>query len=269
MTHLKIAMCLPWYAGSDQDTVANNLSFQHYLGRLRERADWLSELDGHGPDLDNREIPLDPHNTTGWSEKIPRNTTFEFGIADQIGCSLVGMARDKAVDDALEWGADRILMWDDDMLFGTDIFLRLLAADKPLVAALAFTGRVPTLPVIYSFHEFDSGPTGIQVRIEPVLNYKRNALQQVDAVGFGMVMIKSEVFRAIPKPWFNNPGVGEDIQFCLRMKQHDLGVWVDTAAKTIHKPTVHAKWHDELYFDRQQAGYCPHCGEKKTGAPAP
>ena len=268
MTHLKIAMCLPWYAGSDQDTVANNLHFNNYLGRLRERADFHKEARIWQNAWAER-AKLDPANTTGWSEKLPPDTTFEFGIADQIGCSLVGMARDKAVDDALAWGADRILMWDDDMLFGTDIFLRLLAADKPLVAALAFTGRVPTLPVIYSFHEFDSGPTGIQVRIEPVLNYKRNTLQQVDAVGFGMVMIKSEVFRAIPKPWFNNPGVGEDIQFCLRMKQHDLGVWVDTAAKTIHKPTVHAKWHDEPYFDRQQAGCCPHCGEKKTGATAP
>ena len=149
------------------------------------------------------------------------------------------------------------------MLFGTDIFLRLLAADKPLVAALAFTGRTPILPVIYSFHEFEAGAGGIHVRVESVLDYKRDTLQQVDAVGFGMVLIKTEVFKIIPKPWFNNPGVGEDIQFCLRMKQHDLGVWVDTAAKTIHKPTTHAKWHDELYFGRQQAGKCPYCGEVK------
>ena len=41
---IKVALCLPWYNGADPDCVAAFLTFQHYLGRVQERSNWLAEL---------------------------------------------------------------------------------------------------------------------------------------------------------------------------------------------------------------------------------
>lgn len=250
--HNKVALCLPWYAGSDPECVATHLTFQHYLGRLQER------LLHRNPLNPARLPPLDPVNTTGFSE-IPQdfgNTTFEFAISEEIKCSLVGTARQRTIEAAMTWGADYVLFYDADMLFGTDIFLRLLMSNKPLVGALAFTGREPITPVIYRFKDWSlidhaEGKPKLSFTSDVVHDYEPNALQQVDAVGFGVVLIDTDVFRVIPAPWFGNEtsrGVGEDIYLCALARLYGIPVYVNTAAKTIHKPTFHTKWHDERAY---------------------
>lgn len=246
---IKIALALPWYAGADRDCVANFLAFQHYLGRLQERLSWIARRGASDSDIAEMG-KLDPANTTGFSE-IPKDlygVEFEFGISDEIGCSLPGLARERCVENALKWGADFILFYDSDMMFGTDLFLRLFMSQKPVVAALAFTSRTPIQPVIYRFKEYSKSPDRITADIEVVPDYKRDTLQQVDAVGSGVFMVDAKVFEAIPKPWFNSPGIGEDIFFCLLCKHAGIDVWVNTAAKTLHKPTFPQSWHDETTY---------------------
>lgn len=250
---IRIAQCLPWYAGVDRDCVADALAFQHYLGRLQERAwwmkrkfdacvEWWPDPPAMAPGFPAAELP----------DKLEGDVEFDFGLSAQIACSLPGLARERAVDFALDWGADYIFFYDSDMRFTPDVFLRLLAADKPVVGALAFTGRVPITPVIYTFGDsYRQDAAGLHADVHPIMDYKRDALIQVDAIGFGVVMIQAGVFRSIPKPWFNSPGVGEDILFCIRCKQFGIPVWVDTAAKTQHKPTFPVDWHDEAEYDRR------------------
>lgn len=243
---VKVALCLPWYNGSDRDTCANNLNFLLYLGRLQERSWWLANTPGEPPE--GVMPPLDWVND-GHIPREMRGTIFQFGIADETGCSLVGMARERTVDNALAWGADYILFWDDDMLFATDAFLRLYGADKPVCAALAFTARAPISPVIFRFDTWDVSPAGPDTfKTAHVFDYRRDALQQVDAVGSGMVLIRADVFRQLPKPWFaTGSAMGEDIYFCYRCKKLGIDVWVDTRVKTLHKRTFPG-WHDELEY---------------------
>ena len=247
-TPIKVALCLPWYAGADRDCVTHFLQFQHYLGRLQERLDIIAAGGTPPPSK------LDPSNTTGFSEIPPEmhGTRLQFGISDEIGCSLPGVARERCVDNALAWGADFLLFYDADMLFGTDLFLRLFLAKKPVVAALAFTGREPITPVIYKFKDYRVDEKGqVSFDSQVVFNYEKNKLQKADAVGGGVFMVDAAVFRAVPKPWFaTNAALGEDIYFCARCKMLDIDVWVHTGAQTIHKPTFHRDWHDEVKYLR-------------------
>lgn len=245
---VKVALCLPWYAGPDRDCAAHFLVFSHYLGRLQERLEWLFK--SQTTILESKLSNLDPVNTTGFSEitNVPRGTTFEFAICDETGCSLPGLARERCVDAALAWNADVLLFFDSDMMFGTDAFLRLWLDDKPVVGALAFTARQPITPVIY-----DAKPRQDNGRViwdyEYQTNYRRDELYQVDAIGGGVMMIKAEVFRILGKPWFSSYGMGEDVFFCHRCRESGIPVWVNTRIKTLHKPTFATRWHDEKFYE--------------------
>ena len=250
---VKIALGLPWYNGADRDCIANMLAFQHYLGRLQERLNWIDGRDYRQVMAENHP-KLDPANTTGGSE-IPHsliNTKFEFGISEEVGCSLPGLARERIVDCSIKWGADYILFYDDDMLFGTDLFLKLYLAQKPVVAALAFTARKPITPVIYKFEKrYDEEQEHEVTDIQPVFEYERGVLQQVDAVGTGVMLIDTSVFKKLKKPWFHSPGLGEDIYFCYQCKTHDIPIYVHAGAQTLHKPAFADEWHSEKTYLEQ------------------
>lgn len=247
---VKVALCLPWYDGADKDCVANMLIFQHYLGRLQERLWWLK----HGYKSTDTELPpLDDVNSKAEIPKELIGTEFKFAISDEIGCSLPGMARERCVDASMRWGADYFLFYDDDMLFGNDAFLRLYLDDKPIVGALAFTGREPITPVIYECDEvWAEDQSSVKLDYRPSFEYRRDELYEVPAVGAGMMLIKREVFEKVPKPWFNSTGMGEDIFFCMMCRKHGISTYVDTRVKTIHKPTFQKQWHDEIYYDKQR-----------------
>jgi len=245
MRVIKVALCLPWYGGPHPDCVSQFLTFQHYLGRLQERLWWRANIDGQ---FNQIMPPLD-----SWGDaEIPDSligTRIEFIICTLIGYSLPGIARGIAVEQALAQGADYLFFYDDDMLFTPSLFLKLLAHDVPVVGALAFTSRLPITPVIYKFSSTLDG----KLKSEAVLNYKRDQLQRVDAIGFGVVLIQASVFRKIPKPWFANPGAGEDIQFCGLCKKWGVPVYVDTSAKTAHIPRYAPELHDEEKYLKDRA----------------
>jgi hypothetical protein len=244
---IKVCLCLPWYQGAHRDATAQMLTLFNYFGRLEERLHCLA----HGAALDQLP-PLDRYDQTGAAEVTPDlvGTEIEFGIADQMGLSLVGLARERCVDLALSWGADYCFFFDSDMHVPTSALLSLLRDDKPIVAALAFTGRDPITPVIYTAEEiYEEDPERkgeglIHFDYSPVLHYEKDALQQVDAIGSGVMLIKAEVFRKIKKPWFYTVGVGEDIYFCLRAKRENIPVFVDTRVKSPHLKT-YADWQTE------------------------
>lgn len=250
MRTLRIGLGLPWYDGADKDCVGAFLVFQHFLGRLQERLWWENRNPYlRGDYQDGLTVPpIDP-TQPDLDYGFLRDTDIQFVICDAIGYSLPGVARERCIDLALAYQCDYILFWDADMIFTADVFLKLLRHELPVVSALAFTARPPITPVIYKFTPNVDG----SFQSDPVLNYKRDALQKVDAVGFGVVLMQASVFRRVPKPWFSSPGVGEDIQFAAFCKRAGVDIYVDTSAKTVHKPRYAPEWHDEEMFLRDRA----------------
>lgn len=249
MRTLRIGLGLPWYDGADKDCVGAFLVFQHFLGRLQERLWYINRTEGlDGHKLGVKIPPIDPANPFLDTDFL-HGTDLQFVICDAIGYSLPGTARERCIDLALAYQCDYILFYDADMIFTADVFLKLLKHELPVVSALAFTARTPITPVIYKFTPNADG----SFQSDPILNYKRDALQKVDAVGFGVILMQASVFRKVPKPWFSSPGVGEDIQFAAFCKRAGVDIYVDTSAKTVHKPRYAPEWHDEEMFLRDRA----------------
>lgn len=170
-----------------------------------------------------------------YEKKSPRYV-FSFGAVGEI---LVPFARERLADTAIEMGCDYLFMIDDDMLAPPDLFFKLAANDKDICAALAFTRNPDHKPVIYETVE-GVGPENGQPYgfTRFVQNYPRNVLLECDAVGFGAVLIKTDVLRKLQKPWFfGMEGTGEDIAFCTKAKKAGFNVFMDTRIKMGHLGT--------------------------------
>lgn len=170
-----------------------------------------------------------------YQDKSPRYV-FNFG---SVGEMLIPYARERLAEGALAEGCDYLFMIDDDMLAPPDLFYKLVAHDKDIVAALAFTRNPDHRPVIYETVEGFSHEAGKSYGFTRfVNNYPRNTLVECDAVGFGAVLIKTSTFKALPQPWFfGMERTGEDITFCVKARKAGFKVFMDTSIKLGHLGT--------------------------------
>lgn len=166
-----------------------------------------------------------------FQKKDPRYI-FELGAISEV---VTHYARERLAEGALADGCDYLFMVDDDMLCPPDLFYKLAAHDKDIVAALAFTRNPDHRPVIYETVEgYDPVSTNYGFT-RFVNNYPRNTLVECDAVGFGAVLIKTEVLKKVRQPWFfTMERTGEDITFCIKAKKVGFRVWMDTSIKLGH-----------------------------------
>ena len=138
----------------------------------------------------------------------------------QVPGTLIFNQRERLAEEAIKDGADAILWVDSDMRFPKDALEILLSRDLPIVGVNATTRRFPVKPTA-----LDIDPeTNDLVKVN---SKGKTGLEQVMGVGFGMVLIKKEVFLAAQKPWFwfeqtdKGGTIGEDIYFCA--KAFDVG----------------------------------------------
>lgn len=157
-------------------------------------------------------------------EKGPWQTvTVGFIAATYIHCG-----RELFLESALRQGATHVLWLDTDMSFPPETAIRLAMHDKPVVACnyvtrdgsnkftamkedenLLITGRVDT-------------------------RHDSHGLEAVDAVGMGVMLLRTDVVQQVPRPWFThgrNPitggDVGEDIVFCRALRAAGHQVYID------------------------------------------
>lgn len=179
------------------------------------------------------------HSIMGlWFRLGKLSTTGEFEFyRTTAGRLFTPLAREKLCQSALQVGADYILMLDDDMLFEPDLFEKLYRHKADIVAALAFCRNPPYSPVMYQIKEGYDNIRNREFTVnEWIRNYPKNKLVEVDAVGFGGVLINTNVLRNMDAPWFMSAcGTGEDILFCNRAKkQTDVKIFMDTSVKMGH-----------------------------------
>lgn len=253
MAIVRVALAYPWYNGPDPYCSVYFGERMAYFGRLQERSSWLARLPKEEALAVLPNLPtLDPLDSTGYADMTAEmiGTEFQFATCQEMFLSLVGMARERIVEASLDesWPADYLLWSDDDMIWPSGAFLALYRNQVDICGALAFTARKPVLPVIYSFDKRFDEEKGHEVTdIQPVKDYKRDALQKVDAIGGGVKLVKADVYRKMGKPWYSSYGLGEDIFFCHQAAAHGISVHVDTRVKTIHK-AMQPNWHDETVF---------------------
>ena len=230
-------------SGSSPDGETGNVSEHSAKSLLEEKVYKVQvgiPLKGHTPARSYHDRML-MWKTLGNSEasdfythKNPRYV-FQFGATAEM---FIPYAREQLAEGALESGCDYLFMIDDDMLSPPDLFYRLAVHDKDIVAALAFTRNPDHKPVIYETIEGVDPVTAAYGFTRFINNYPRNTLVECDAVGFGAVLIKTDVLRKVKRPWFfGMERTGEDITFCNKAKKAGFGVWMDTSIKLGHLGT--------------------------------
>jgi GT2 family glycosyltransferase len=178
------------------------------------------------------------------------------------GSGLLSKQRNRLVKQFLETKSDWLLMMDSDEQLSVEAFDKLIEAahdtERPVVAGLVFasfeTGYpypqpVPTI--------FEDAPEGFL----PLNKYDKDSVFQVDAAGTGCLLIHRSVFEAIQADadphqgkdwcWFwdgpiNGEWIGEDLQFCRRVRSLGFPIYVHTGAILPHSKSY---WLDDRQHD--------------------
>jgi hypothetical protein len=141
----------------------------------------------------------------------------------QYGTSILPFSRQLLASRALELGATHILWIDSDMEFEPTLMLDLAKHEVPIVAANCLARRSPH----YSTARNEAGE-------QIFTDADSTGLQQVDKIGFGVMLHETALLRRIEPPWFNfewipEKGIyrGEDFAFCEKMKAAGIPIYID------------------------------------------
>ncbi len=165
--------------------------------------------------------------STYWYANAPAGSAMNIHM---VNGTLIADQRQKLAMMALRHNADYALFLDSDMRFPRDLAQRLMAHDKDVVACNYSTRRLPAKTVAWSDFSMQ----------EFITSHDRDGLEPVDAVGMGAMLVKTDVFRRLPQPWFqvvyaksSQAFIGEDIYFCQLAKAHGVKVHVDHDASKL------------------------------------
>lgn len=162
---------------------------------------------------------------------------FAYSASSLIYDSRNGLAR-KAIVEKF----DRILWLDSDMQFSPDLFKRLsddLDEGRDFVSGLYFTRKPPYKPVIFKKAGYEHvGEKGVKPVAEAYYDYPEDTVFEVQAAGFGGVMMNVsllvEIEKAYGLPFSPIMGFGEDISFCMRAQELGKKMYCDSRVKMGH-----------------------------------
>jgi hypothetical protein len=188
-----------------------------------------------------------------------RNTPHEYSLCYAYR-SFIHFARKACVKQAIETEADYLLFLDDDMVWNPAMPARLLAIAEyknlEIVSGYYTTRKETPFPLIYRRRE-----DGMYSPILPTDKCK-DALFECDATGFGAILLKTDVFRKIPEPWFELPdGMTEDVYFFNKCAEQGIKCYVDTGMACGHKGDFGWNFPYQCDLEKQVKGRIVHCDE--------
>lgn len=147
--------------------------------------------------------------------------------------TYIHSARQELAEHAVMKGADYVLWLDSDMRFPPDTLWRLLEHNEPIVGVNYSNRGLPPNFVAISKTGIEDGV----VEKCPTLE-ESTGLEPVEAIGFGALLVRTDVFRALGDPqeepwffyeWLPNLGqqVGEDVWFAERVREAGYEILVD------------------------------------------
>jgi len=177
-------------------------------------------------------IPARDTVMTGFAHSLAVMTAKTVALVPEIELSvstssgtLICNQRNDLADAAIKEGCDWLVYLDSDMRFPSDTIIRLLARNAPIVSANYVTRRTPPEPIAFKSTKTleklytDEDSTGVEA---------------CAANGFGVMMIHTSVFKAMPRPWFLIPYIpekdgfwGEDVWFCNQARKVGYDVLID------------------------------------------
>lgn len=153
-------------------------------------------------------------------------TTRESGIWTSvtlgfIGATYVHVGREAFLAQAIRSHATHVLWLDTDMTVPPDTALRLFAHQRAIVAANCVL-RDPRLLCT-------AQRNGQRIQTTPA----SSGLEAVDSVGLAVCLLRTDVVRELPRPWFRHGvtaagvDIGEDITFCQALRASGVEILID------------------------------------------
>lgn len=141
--------------------------------------------------------------------------------------------RNKIIEAALSQNATHILFLDDDVVPPYDTVNRLLLHDKDIVGGLYLMRQYPHFPLMFDMKMPDG-----RCR-HKFLTPDTHGLVEVVNTGFGCVLIKTDVFRKMEKPWVTlgetqKDHWGDDISFFNRATAAGFKIYIDCEVQVGH-----------------------------------
>jgi glycosyltransferase involved in cell wall biosynthesis len=166
-----------------------------------------------------------------------------------VNGTLIFDQRNNLVKTALDEGCDYILFIDADMRFPKDTIERLMGLDLPIVGVNATTRSEPVRATAKNLKINYEDKTNEWL---PVDSKDKTGIEQVTAIGCGVMLVKAEVFKKTPEPWFwfyELPGkkiMGEDVHFCVQAYDAGFNTFCDHALSNMigHVGSYTYGWHD-------------------------
>jgi len=149
-------------------------------------------------------------------------------------------ARNNIAQKAINLGADYVLMIDNDVTPPKQALLWLLEEVKDVQlgyyahrnADNLYTGRVSVCKLGPFNYPLESEFTGAEMT-----DMKEKGVKKVRIHGGGMgcALIKTDIFRALPYPWYdwvnytdkNRSMLSEDLYFCEHCRKHNIPIFTD------------------------------------------
>ena len=143
--------------------------------------------------------------------------------------TLIFDQRNSLVRTAVDEKCDYIQFIDADMRFPKTTLERLLAHKKDIIGVNATTRMMPPKPTARNIQINEDG----SVDWLEIFSNKEKGIGKVDAIGCGVMLIKTSCLKNIPQPYFyfeqllKGKLLGEDIYFCIKAKDAGIDTWVD------------------------------------------
>lgn len=156
-------------------------------------------------------------------------------LVEQVGVYMVTntyihRAREELAEQALKVDATHILWIDADMTFPQDALFRLLQHDKDIVGVNYSKRGLPPEFTAAKHIDWETDEDSEKL----VTASDSTGLEEVDGIGFGLVLMKTHVFNrlASERPWFwyeqkDYGHVGEDTYFCKLAQDVGISIYVD------------------------------------------
>ena len=158
--------------------------------------------------------------------------------------TLIYDARNLIAQKAVEKEFDRVLWLDSDMVLPKDAFKKLSAhidAGNEFVSGVYFTRKKPVRPTIFKRCRIDKTlgmpiPDTKQIRTDEI---PEDELFEIEGCGFGCVMTSVQLLDNVMEefgiyPFYPLMGFGEDLSFCLRVREMGRKIMCDSSIKCRH-----------------------------------
>lgn len=170
-------------------------------------------------------------------------------LRPQFAGMTIEAVRNSIVEQALQSGCTHLIMMDTDQIMPPDTITKLLSHDLPICGAKVHRRYPGFDPLMYR------GEPG-KYELVPDEEIEAGGLVEVSATGTGCIMYKTEVFLKVDAPWFefsigkDGKPVGEDIGFCIKLKEAGYRIFVDTSIHVGHVGSLSVDWNTYKLFKK-------------------